>query len=378
MRLLLTGGGTAGHVNPALAIAETFMTREDTEVLFVASCEPRDKAEDLVRAAGYPLKKVHICGMHRPMWSPKNIKTLYLMGRSRGEAKKIIREFRPDLIVGTGGYACWPIVSAGADMGIPTAVHESNAKPGKAIMQVRHKVDQILINFPQTAEQLSLKDGDRRVCRVGNPHMEGFSTVTRKEARRKLGLTDDQVYVVSFGGSLGAETVNDAVLDMMKQLSGRYPRLVCLHAAGKRDYSRMKNTFDGLCLGSRMRLVEYIYDMPVQMQAADIVISRAGAMSISELALTGKAAVVIPSPYVADQHQLKNAQALSRKTAGVCVEEQTLADGRLTDEVRDLLDHPAKREDMGRRIREGFAVPDANERIYNELKKLCREKETKA
>ena len=375
MRLLLTGGGTAGHVNPALAIAQTFIEREpDTEVLFVASCEPHDKATDLVGAAGYPLKQVHICGMARPLWSLKNVKTVYLMGKSRREAKKIIKEFTPDLIGGTGGFACWPIVSVGADMGIPTAVHESNAKPGKAIMQVRHKVDKIMVNFPQTVDQLDLKDGQARVVRVGNPHMSGFSTMTRKEARHKIGLKEDQLYVLSFGGSLGAQYVSDAVLDMMAYLHANVPTAVCLHAAGKQDYKRLKERFDGMNLGTQMKLVDYIYDMPVQMLAADIVISRAGAMSISELALTGKAAVVVPSPYVADQHQLKNAQALSSRGAGVCVDEATLSEGALTHAVCCLIEEPVLRTSMGENIRAGFAVPDANDRIYDELKKICDKK----
>lgn len=375
MRLLLTGGGTAGHVNPALAIAQTFIEREtDCEVLFVASCAPSDKAETLVHAAGYPFKKVHICGLHRPPWSPKNIKTVYLMGKSRIEAKKIIRDFKPDLIVGTGGYACLPVVSAGASMGIPTAVHESNAKPGKAIMQVRNKVDTILINFPQTADRLDLKNKNTRVARVGNPHMSGFSSMTRDEARRTLGLTKDQVYVVSFGGSGGAEPINDAVLDMMTKLGETYPSLVCLHAAGARDFDRVKQGFDRMPPNPRMRLQEYIYDMPVQMQAADIVVSRAGAMTISELALTGKAAIVIPSPTAGDAHQLKNAQVLSDCGAGVCIEEAELKDGALIEAVIDLMKHPQKRAHMGVAIRDGFAVADANERIYHELKRLCSSK----
>ena len=371
----MTGGGTAGHVNPALAIAQTFIEREsDCEVLFVASCTPGDKAETLVRAAGYPFKKVHICGLHRPLWSPKNVKTVYLMGKSRGEAKKIIRDFKPDLIVGTGGYACWPVVSAGASMGIPTAVHESNATPGKAIMQVRNKVDTILINFPQTADRLDLKSKQTRVVRVGNPHMSGFSSVSRDEARRMLGLGKDQVYVVAFGGSGGAEPINDAVLDMMEKMEETHPGLVCLHAAGSRDFGRIKPRFDGMTFGSRMRLVEYIYDMPVQMQAADIVIARAGAMTISELALTGKAAIVIPSPTAGDAHQLKNAQALSDRGAGLCVEESHLKEGALIKALEELMAHPEQCVRMGEAIREGFAVADANERIYHELKALCASK----
>ena len=367
MRILMTGGGTAGHVNPALAIAATIKEQQpDAEIAFVASALPRDKANDLVPRAGYPLHTVHIQGLTRPVWSPSNLKLPILMVKSKGEAGKIIDGFKPDLIVGTGGFACWPTCRMGIKKGIPTALHESNAIPGKAVQKLKDKADLVMVNFAATIDRLGKNDG--RIIRVGNPMMPGFTTVSREEARRRLGLAPTDLYVLSFGGSLGAEYVNDAVVKLAVELTAN-SRVKLLHAAGKRDYDRIRADWDKTAAGgcNRMTLVDYIYDMPDQMAAADLVISRAGAMSISELALTGKAAVLIPSPYVAEQHQLKNAMALVGEGAGACVEEHTLPDGTLTQRVCALLDDAKARAEMGAQIRERFACPDANNRIYEAL-----------
>ncbi len=370
MRILMTGGGTAGHVNPALAIAATIKEKNpDAEIAFVASALPRDKALDLVPRAGYPLHTVHIQGMARPIWKPSNLKLPFMMARSKSEAGKIIDTFKPDLIVGTGGFACWPLCRMGIKKGIPTALHESNALPGKAILRLKDNADAVLVNFEATVARLG---GGENITRVGNPMMPGFITVSRDDARRELGLSEEDVFILSFGGSLGAEYVNDAVVKLAAELSGAsYSHVSLLHAAGKRDIDRIRAdwTKAGNDATPRLVLTDYIYDMPLRMAAADLVISRAGAMSLSELSLMGKAAVLIPSPYVAEQHQLKNAMALVDKFAAVCVEEHTLAEGALTKTVLELLVDPERRTAMEGKIR-AFACPDANEQIYRALMAL--------
>ena len=374
MRILMTGGGTAGHVNPALAIAATIKEKQpDAEIAFVASALPRDKANDLVPRAGYPLHTVHIQGMARPIWKPSNLKLPFLMARSKSEAGRIIDEFRPDLIVGTGGFACWPTCRMGIKKGIPTALHESNALPGQAVLKLKDQADLVMVNFAATLDRLGGTGKVGRMIRVGNPMMPGFREISRSEARRRLGLTPDDVFVLSFGGSLGAEYVNDAVVKLAVELTSN-PQVRLLHAAGKRDYDRIRGDWAQTPAENcdRMKLVDYIYDMPDQMAAADLVISRAGAMSVSELALTGKAAVLIPSPYVAEQHQLKNAMALVKEGAGICVEEYTLPSGTLTQQVTALIGDPARRANMGACIREKFACPDANDRIYDSLMSLIK------
>ena len=374
MRVLMTGGGTAGHVNPALAIAATIQEKQpDAEIAFVSSALPRDKANDLVPRAGYPLHTVHIQGMARPIWSPSNVKLPFLMLRSAGEAARIIDDFRPDLIVGTGGFACWPTCRMGIKKGIPTALHESNALPGQAVRKLKDRADLVMVNFAETVERLGGAGKRGRMLRVGNPMMQGFRQGSREAAREKLGIAPDELFVLSFGGSLGAEYVSDAVVRLAAELTAD-PRVKLLHASGKRDYDRIRADWDRTAAGAspRMTLVDYIYDMPDRMAAADLVISRAGAMSISELALMGKASVLIPSPYVTDQHQLKNAMALVKEGAGVCVEEHTLTEGVLTDTVKRLLDSPEERAALGTLIRERFACPEANDVIYESLMSLVK------
>ena len=371
----MTGGGTAGHVNPALAIAAAMKERyPDAEIAFVASDGARDKANDLVPRAGYPLHTVHIRGMVRPVFMPANLKLPYYMIRAKREAAQIVREFRPDLIVGTGGYACWPLFRVGIAQGIPTVIHESNAIPGKAIMKLAKGADRVLVNFEATADMMIKHTHPDQVVRVGNPMMPGFARYSRAAARSELGLSENDLYILSFGGSLGAEYVNDAVVKLAVSLAmDGNERTRLLHAAGKRDYVRIREAWDAVPaeMQKNIQLTEYIYDMPRQMAAADLVISRAGAMSISELSLLGKAAIFIPSPYVAAQHQLKNAMALVREGAARCVEEHTLTTGALEREVRGLMADSEARERMEVAIREKFAMPDANERICAILSGLC-------
>ncbi len=373
MRILMTGGGTAGHVNPALAIAATIKEHHpDAEIAFVASALPRDKALDLVPRAGYDLYTVHIRGMARPVWSPANLKLPFVMAHAKSEAGKLIDAFKPDLIVGTGGFACWPVCRMGIARGIPTALHESNALPGKVVLRLKDHADAVLVNFESTVERLG---GGGSITRVGNPMMPGFATLSRADARKQLGLSEGDLFILSFGGSLGAEYVNAAVAMLAERLARDEQRsnVTLLHAAGKRDIDGTRAAWSKAGLGGNDRFVltDYIYDMPVRMAAADLVISRAGAMSLSELSLMGKAAILIPSPYVAEQHQLKNAMALVEKNAAVCVEEHTLEGGALTTAVMELLADPTRRASMETNIR-AFACPDANEQIYRALMALIQ------
>lgn len=375
MNILLTGGGTAGHINPALAMAETFRRHDpDVNIAFAASTVASDKAADLIPRAGYPLSRLHIRGVASPRLNPANLTLPFLMVLSKSEAKRLIRDFKPDLILGTGGFACWPVIAMGPHMGIPTCVHESNAGFGKAIAKELRRVDRIFVNFPDTARRHGLEN-DPRVMRVGNPHMPGFAAADRQEARRALGIADDECFILAFGGSRGAPVLNDGVLDLAVRLAQSSPKTLLLHGTGKDDFARMTQLYreKGLDKCPRVTVTEYIYDMPLRMAAADVVISRAGAMTISELALLGKAAVLIPSPNVADNHQFKNAQSLAEAGAALCVTEKELPDGGLIRAVERLQADAVLRASVGRAVYAGFACPDANEIMYQEMLKLCRQ-----
>lgn len=364
----MTGGGTAGHVNPAIAIANTIKEYEkDCEIAFVCSRLSKDKAQDLVPRAGYEkLYRVNIKPSHK-IYDPRNLVTLYSMVISHSEAKKIIKEFKPDVIIGTGGFACYPVLNAGAEMGIPTIVHESNAIPGRAVLKLAGKIDCVMTNFESSKDMIK---NAKRIINVGNPAVVGQKR--ESEGKQSEGFAKS---VLSFGGSLGAETLNMAVCRMLESIADKYPDTEFYHAAGKRDFEHLKEEFSkhGLLEKKNVVLVDYIYDMDVRMKRADVVISRAGAMTISELALLGKAAVLVPSPYVAANHQYKNAKVLYDAGACELVQDSEFEGGRLTKVVENMLMNEAARNSFGHNIK-AFAKPEANRIIYEEIKKIIDEK----
>ena len=232
------------------------------------------------------------------------------------------------------------------------------------------KVDRVWINFERTAELLRVKD-PKRVIKVGNPLRKDFGAISKKDARRRLGISDSQTLVLSFGGSLGAERVNASVLEVMDHLTARDGEVVHIHAAGKRGYDATLSAFcqKGLHETGNCSIVDYIYDMPLRMAAADLVVCRAGAMTLSELALMKKAAVLIPSPNVTDNHQCVNAKTLADRDAAIMVEEKDLEKGTLTDAVASILKDTKKRTALEDAI-SAFADRDANHRIWQDILEL--------
>lgn len=371
MRVLMTGGGTGGHVNPAIAIADTIMENQrDSTVAFVGTS--RGIENKLVPDAGYKLYHVEMSGLRRSL-SLKNIKTAYYVLTAPHKAKKLIHEFRPDLVVGTGGYVCWPVVKAAAEMGIPTALHESNAIPGIAVRMLEGKVDKIFVNFEKTKDYLKHPE---KAEVVGNPLRGDFSSVGYESARKELGIDGKyEKFVLSCGGSMGAEKVNDLMLAFMRDYVSLHPEVYHVHATGsiEKDICRAQFESMGLDKCENIKLVEYIYDMPLEMAAADVVINRAGAMTLSELAYEGKAAVLIPSPNVTDNHQYKNAMALAEAGAAMVFEESKVSEREFADSVASLLDDGEKRKIMSRAIKK-FAVTDSKKLIYRELVKISEQK----
>ena len=368
MRVLLTGGGTGGHVNPALAIASTIKENlPDSVVEFVGTSKGIENR--LVPRAGYAIHHVEIRGIKRSL-SPSNFKTLYYVLTAPGKAKKLLREFKPDIVIGTGGYVCWPVIKAAASLGIPTALHESNATPGVAVKALASKVDRIYVNFDHAREHLP---DPEKVLHVGNPLLSEFKGTDKAQARRALGIPDECKYVLlSFGGSLGADTVNRVMLDFMKEIVSKHPEIYHIHATGSAGYAKMKAEFEaeGLDMCPNISMSEYIYDMPLRMAAADVVVCRAGAMTISELSLSKKCTVFIPSPNVTNNHQYKNAKVLFDEGAALLFEEDSLDEG--FEESLEFLLSPtgdAKRAQMEEKI-SSFAVPDANKRIFEDILKL--------
>ena len=360
MRLLLCGGGTAGHVNPAIAVAEELKSRDaDAKILFIGRTGGQEN--ELITASGYELKTVKVEGLKRSM-STDNVRRVITALKARSAAEQIIREFAPDVILGTGGYVCWPVISAGRRLGIPTAIHESNLTPGMTTKMLAAKCDRVFLNHEKTAEYLSQKT---RCITVGNPLRSDFEHVDRRAARRKMGLRDDDIFLLSFGGSIGAECINKVMAEVMESYSSKTPKLRHLHATGKRYYRPEEKKYMGAGVGG-CRMTPYVSNMPTAMTAADIVVSRCGAMTLSELSAAGVAAILIPSPNVTGDHQLKNAIYLKERGAAEVIEEKDLSAKRLIDSINSLIIDENGRKNRAKTINELF-VPRAAEKLVNEL-----------
>ncbi len=370
MKILLTGGGTAGHVNPALAIAETVKANlPAAEILFCGTEHGMERR--LVAEAGYPYYPIQAMGLSRSL-SLKNLRALYLAIASPQRAKRLLRTLSPDLVVGTGGYVSWPVLSAAASLGLPTALHESNAIPGLTVKRLARRVDLLMLNFREAENAL----GDaKRIVHVGNPLRHGFASITREAARLRLGIPMAAHLTVSFGGSLGAMALNQAVLDHFERYTLRSAGEYHIHGCGNRYYSDVikeaAHRFGRL--PERIRLCEYLNEMPMLMAAADLLICRSGAMTVTEIALSHRASILIPSPNVAGDHQTKNAEALSSLGAALLLPENKLTGDALSAAVSSILGNEEKRAAM-EKAAGGFGIPDANRRILTELLALTKKK----
>lgn len=364
MRVLFTCGGTAGHINPALGVASLLCQRlPDTQVLFVGARGMME--EDLVPREGYEIRLVTITNIRRG-WKPAdiahNIQTVRNVASATAEAKRIIREFRPDIAIGTGGYVCYPVLKAAHSLGIPTAVHESNVVPGLTTKMLETTVDRILVGFEEARENYRHKD---KLVVTGTPVRMDFLNSDRQRARQELGLAPDQPLVVSVWGSLGAQRMNEIMVEFI-QRGCRKPFFRLIHSAGARGYEAMLNQLRQQDCGdwerSGFEVRKYIYDMPRVMAAADLVLCRAGASTLAELTAMGKPAILVPSPNVTNNHQEKNARVLEAAGAArVLLEGQFGADG-LFGAVSGLLQDQQALAGMSASMR-SMGIPDATERI---------------
>ncbi len=364
MRILMAGGGTAGHINPALAIADTIKQHHpDAEILFVGVNGKMETS--LVPAAGYAIKTVTVQGFQRKL-TPKamvhNLSAAYHAVTAGGEAKRILREFVPDLAIGTGGYVCGPVLRQAARMGIPILLHESNALPGVTVKLLAPMAKAVMVG--DEAARRHLPEGTQVVV-TGNPLRRGFAAMDRTTARRELGV-DERPLVLSFGGSLGARYLNEAMAGVLKHNQEKQA-IQFIVGTGKGENSQrmqaMLTEYGVKPDGVHVRVRDYIEDMPRCMAAADLVISRCGAMTVSELPAMQKPSVLVPSPYVAENHQFYNAKALADRGAAVCIEEKDLTAERLWDTIEQTVLDPERLAAMSKAAG-AAAVWDADERIY--------------
>lgn len=372
MRVLFTCGGTAGHINPAVALARMFQERQSgCQVLFVGAKGGME--ERLVPKEGFSLETVTISSFWRslsPAGIKHNLKTLKNLRLSHREASEILDRFRPELVVGTGGYASYPVVHAAAARGIPTAVHESNAVPGLTTRQLAKVADRIMVGYEESRDNYSAQEQERVVV-TGTPVRGEFFRQTKAEARAALGIRDDRPLLLSYWGSLGAEVMNEYMADFMRRAAQGTPAFHHIHGAG-RDFAQMEKALEGVDLPAELQLREYIYDMPTVMRAADLVLCRGGASTLSELTAIGKPAVIVPSPNVTNHHQERNANVLARQGGAVVLLEPVCSGAVLFKTASELLSDPARLSGMSQAMA-AAGIPDAAERIYDTLLTLLRE-----
>ena len=370
-RVIFTCGGTAGHVNPAVALAQLLQRQEEgAEVLFVGS--DRGLEKDLVPKAGYDFRTVHISSFHRS-FAPKEIRhnlvSVYNLMRAPGEARAILRDFRPDAVIGTGGYASYPMIKAAAKAGIATAVHESNVVPGLTTEMLEPFAGRILVGFEACRQHYRHPD---KVVVTGTPVRQDFFALTKAEAKAKLGVDDGRPLIVSFWGSLGASTMNARMADFLS-LEAKNEPFHHIHGAGKAGYPKLLAALGekGIDLASHpaLQVREYIYDMALVMRAADLVISRAGASTISELTALGVPALMVPSPNVTNDHQMKNARALESAGAAALLPERDATPQALFQTCCGILHDPARQAKMAESMA-ALGVPDAAERILDTVRAL--------
>ncbi len=368
MKILLAGGGTAGHINPALAIAGYIKgKRPDAEFLFIGNRGGMEQR--LVPQAGFEIRSITISGFKRS-FSPKNIlenvKTVKRTFTSSSEAKRIISEFKPDICIGTGGYVSGPVIRTAAKMGIPCIIHEQNAFPGVTNKMLAKSVKKVMLAVPDAKKYFEKAD----FVITGNPVRGEILTADKEKSRKELGL-DARPVILSFGGSLGARKINESVAALVAR-SGRDGRYQHIHAYGSYgewfpDLVREKGAEIDKCHNLDIR--PYIDNMPVCMSAADLVICRAGAITLSEIQAMGKPAILIPSPNVAENHQYHNAMALVNKGAAEIIEEAELTGELLMQKADQLLIDPDNLKKISEKSK-NMAITDANERIYSVVKKV--------
>lgn len=364
MRVLLTGGGTAGHINPAIAIANYIKEKEpDSEFLFVGT--ERGLEKTLVPKCGYDIKFIDVMGLRRSL-SVENIKVFINYVKSTGVAKRIIKNFKPDVVIGTGGYVCAPVVRAAASLKIPTLIHEQNVFPGLAIKMLAGKADVTAISFEETRDMMRAK----KMVLTGNPLRPDLFAVHDIDLVRAEYGFDEKPIVLMFGGSLGAEKMNEALVQMIAE--NRIKDFNLIASTGERHYESIsesiKKTTD-LSKVKNIKVVPYIYNMEEIFFAADVVVGRAGAITVSEITALGKAAVLIPSPYVAHNHQEYNARYLEKNGAAKVVLENEVSGKRICEEISSILKNKetlAKMQSDSKKI----GIADACETIYNYIKEM--------
>lgn len=365
MKAIIAAAGTAGHINPGIAIANKIKEEDSSsEVIFIGT--GRGLERDLVSRAGYELKTIEAYGLDfkRPDHLLKTFKGF-------GDAKKIIKQFRPDVVIGTGGYICGAVITVAHKLGIPTLLHESNAFPGKAVKMLLKSTDCVMVGFEDAKKRLN---PETKIVVTGNPTKVKdlhWDEIQKNQKKEELGLDNKLPILLIFGGSQGAKAINDAVLKIIKAKSNQTYQIVW--AAGPAQYETIKKELEneGLDIDKllNVKVYPYIYQMEEMMNIADLLMCRSGAMTVNEVSAIGKPAIFVPLPGVSQNHQEYNARALESRGAAKIILNDELEKIDLNAYIEKMINNRVILLEMGKKAKE-IAHGDAIEKIYDEIKKL--------
>ena len=371
MKVIIAAAGTAGHINPGLAIANKIKQEDkNSKIIFIGTI--RGLENDLVPRAGYELKTIEAYGLSKKI-SIDNFKKMYRTLKGYGQAKKIIKEFKPDIVIGTGGYICGATITAAHNLGIPTILHESNAFPGRAVKMLAKKTDTILVSFKDAISRIK---NAKNIVFTGTPvkiTKKEYSNNERKDIINKLGLSETKPIVLVFGGSQGAKKINEAIIDIIKNNQNNNYQVVW--ATGPKQYDIIKETLEiekiNINNVKNMKIVPYIYNMEEIMNVVDIIVARSGAMTITEISNLGKPSIVVPLPNVSHDHQLYNAKVLENVGAAKIILDNEMQGQILNSEIEKIILDKEQIQNMAKNALKVSTI-DAEENIYNEIKKLVK------
>lgn len=369
MRAIIAAAGTAGHINPGLAIANKIKEEEkDSKILFIGTT--RGLENDLVPRSGYDLKAIEAYGLSKKI-SIENIKKNILTLKGFKQAEKIVKEFNPDIVIGTGGYICGAVITAGSKYKIPTLLHESNSFPGKAIKMLAKKTDTILVSFEDAIPRIK---NAKNIVFTGTPvkiKKIEYNINQKIDILKKMGLNASKPVVLVFGGSQGAKRINDAILTIIKdKLNANYQ---LIWATGPKQFDAIKENLENENINinniENVKVLPYIYNMEEVMNTVDIIVSRSGAMTVTEISNLGKPSILVPLPNVSHDHQYYNAKALEKVGAAKIILDKDLEGQNLHTQIQDIVTNNDKMLKMGQNASK-LATKDVEEKIYKEIKKL--------
>lgn len=369
MKVIIAAAGTAGHINPGLAIANKIKEEEKaSDIMFIGTT--RGLENDLVPRAGYKLKTIDAYGLSKEI-SIKNIKKMIKTLKGYFEAKKIIKEFNPDIVIGTGGYICGATISAAHSLKIPTMLHESNAFPGKAVKMLAKKTDTILISFEDAKSRIK---NAKRIVYTGTPvkiRKKEYSKDEKLKIINELGLKETKPIVLIFGGSQGAQKINESILGIIENKLNKEYQIIW--ATGPKQYDIIKEKLEDRNINinyvENIKIVPYIYNMEEVMNISDLIVSRSGAMTITEISNLGKPSILIPLPNVSGDHQTYNAKVLENQKAAKIIKNEELNGTNLNETIKEIILDRNKKEKMGKNALK-VSTTNVEKKIYEEIQRL--------